>query len=130
MKENRVYVVFCDLSPELDNLYIDVSHSLLITILRKYFKNWIGFFEKHENYSLGFYITTKKGVGQLEIKGPSISRKMQIVDFSIFLPEEIRGLDHHTDLVFEGILLILQRFNVSEADVLEIKQEFKLILNQ
>ena len=125
MKEKRVYVTYVGLTPGLENIYHDFTHDAIVNCLREHFDSWQGFFSKYDNYSLGFYVVTKKGIAVLETKGPSISKKMQIADFSIFLPEIIDNQDHYIDLVFQGISIILLKYNVSIDEVMSIKLECK-----
>jgi hypothetical protein len=92
---------------------------------------------KHEGYSLGFIVTTKRGIGELKVKGPSISRKMKLVDFSIFLPEKSEALNpkkaedinSYLDLVFLGISIALAKYQISKAEIEKINDECKHELN-
>ena len=130
MKLQTVYLSYINLTPGFTNIYSDVTHQKVILPLRNHFFEWNHFFEKYgADFSLGFYVSTKRGTEQLEIKGPSISRKMKIVDFSIFLPDQIKDIDHYIDLVFEGVGIVLSRFKVSENEILKMKNECKKDLN-
>ncbi|TAE39875.1 MAG: hypothetical protein EAZ50_09375 [Runella slithyformis] len=131
MKETPVlYLSYTDLSPSIENIYIDETHQKIIAVLRRQFLDWSQFFDKYgSEFSLGFFVSTKKGTEQLTIFGPSVSRKMKVVDFSIFLPDEIKDLNHYLDLVFEGIGVVLARFKVDENEILKMKNECKKELN-
>jgi hypothetical protein len=130
MKLQTIYLAYTILTPEFDNPYSTVSHQIIIKILRDRFFSWKPFFEKYQSdFSLGFYISLKKGTEKLTIFGPSISKKMKIVDFSVFLPDEIKDLNHYIDLAFEGFGIVLAKFKVDESEILEMKNECKRELN-
>jgi hypothetical protein len=82
-------------------------------------------FAKYENYSVGFVICTKLGVEQLEVKGPSVARKMKLVDFTIFLPDSIVNIEQYVDSVFSGIAQILEKYHVKPESIENIKEECK-----
>jgi hypothetical protein len=79
-----LYLSYIDLSPGLTNPFSKDSHPILLEVLRKNFENWNGFNSKCPEFSLGLIIVTKRGINELEVKGPSISKKHKVVDFSIF----------------------------------------------
>lgn len=127
MKLQTAYVSYVNLTPDLKNSFSSVSHQQIMTPLRKHFFQWSVFFDKYgSDYSMGFFITTMKGINQIEIKKPSVSKKMKIVDYSIFLPDEIKDLNHYIDLVFEGIGIVLGKFNVPLEEVEKMKSECKV----
>lgn len=84
---------------------------------------WQNEANKLKDYKLTFYIITKKGTEFLKIKGPSISKKNQLVDYSIFLPDQIKDLHHYIDLVFEGFGIVFNKYGVSDEEALEMKNE-------
>ena len=130
MKTQTVYLAYANLTPNFKNSYSDFTHQIIIKSLRKNFFSWNCFFEKYgTEFSIGFYINTKKGTDILKILGPSVSKKMKIVDFSIFLPDEVKDLNHYIDLVFEGFGIVLAKLEVDKVEVLEMKNECKQELN-
>ncbi|MFD2520352.1 hypothetical protein [Emticicia soli] len=130
MKLQTLYISYINLSPGLKNPYDLLSHKELIKPLRENFFKWHAFFDKYgSDYSLGFFITTMVGTNQLEIKKPSISKKMKIVEYAIFLPDEIKDLNNYIDLVFEGISIVLEKFSISENEVTSMKIQCKTELN-
>lgn len=52
-------------------------------------------------------------------------KKMKIVDYTMFLPEEIKDLGHYIDLIFEGFTFFLAKYNVPESTVSGMKDECK-----
>ena len=125
----NLFVTYVDITPNFGNPFSNFTHKVLVEKLRKHFARWDGFFEKYKDYSLGFIICTKYGTENLEIKGPSISRKLKIVDFSVFLPDEIKNESHYLDFVFSGIELALTEYKVLASEILDIKNECKRELN-
>jgi hypothetical protein len=126
MKLQTAYLSYINLTPNFENKFFHSNHKEIINILRKYFNTWEGFFIKYSpDFSIGFMVLRKEGTDKLIIKGPSISKKMKIVDFSIFLPDEIIDLSHYIDLIFEGFNLILCKYKVSETEVNKMKNECK-----
>ena len=124
-----LFLSYLDLSPGLRNHFDDLTHDALLSILRNNFVDWSDHFDKFKDYDLGFIIVTKKHTSSLEIKGPSISHKKKIFDYTIFLPDEINSLDHYIDLVFEGIFSALSKFKISEKEILRVKEEVKKVLS-
>lgn len=128
MEEKKLYITYFNLTDKPKNPYFYSTFNILTDILRNYFSTWEGFFAKRGEFSLGFYIVTKAGTEILTIKGPTIARKMQVVDYSIFLPDEIKDLEHYIDLVFEGITIILTKYKVSIEELQLIKEKCKIQL--
>lgn len=109
--------------------FLDKHYDSLYESLKKVLINnsslWLNNANKHKDFKLTFYLVTKKGNENLRIKGPSISYKMKLVDFSIFLPDEIKDFNNYVDLVFEGIGQVLTKYNVSESEIEDMKVECK-----
>lgn len=121
-----LYLLYGNLTPQIKNRFDEVSHLILIKVLRNHFQDWIDFETKYSpEFSLGLFITTQFGTQELVVKGPKISKKMKIVNYSIFLPDEIKDLNHYIDLVFEGIGIVLSRYNVPESEIAKMKNECK-----
>lgn len=126
MKQQTVYLAYTSLTPGLKNLYATETHKNIIDTLRKKFFTWNNFFSKHgEDYSMGFYISKKAGTTNLTYFGPSISKKMKIVDYTMFIPDEIKSLDEYLDIVFEGFGYFLARYDISIIEIEEMKNECK-----
>lgn len=126
MKLQTLYLSYIDLTPGLENNYADLTHKELINILRNHFFSWRSFFLSYDkDYSIGFFISTKKGTSNVNVYGPSKSKKKKIVDYSIFLPDEIIDLNHYINLVFEGIGTVLAKYEVSENEVVGMRDECK-----
>ena len=111
-----VLIAYIDLTPGLRNNFATPSHHPIVKILRTYENEWTGFHEKHPDFSLGFTVATKGGVKELEVKGPTIFRKLKSVDYSIFLPDDIQNMNDYLDNVFKGISHVLEKYNVIKTD--------------
>jgi hypothetical protein len=126
MKTQTVYLSYIALTPNFENNCFGQSHSEILKPLRDNFRYWNGFFNKYDlEYSIGFIVASKKGTNRLEIKGPTLWKRKKYVDFSIFLPDEIKDLDHYIDLVFEGIGLVLAKYEVPDSVIQEMNSECK-----
>ncbi|UBM60816.1 hypothetical protein LAG90_09225 [Marinilongibacter aquaticus] len=126
MKIQTAYLSYFNLTPNFENEFFHKNHEEIITVLRRHFPEWKKIKDKHgKGFSIGFMVTRKKGTDNLTIKGPSISKKLQIVDYTIFLPDEITDLNHYIDLVFEGIGTVLAKYNIPESEALTMKIECK-----
>ena len=123
------YLSYIDLSPELRNHFSDSTHTILIEALNKEFLTWTEYFDKYPEYDLGFIITTKIGVDELFVKGPSISKKMKVVDYTIFLPNIINDIEQYVNLVFEGINIVLKKYNIDGNNIIAIREICKEELN-
>jgi uncharacterized protein YfkK (UPF0435 family) len=127
MKQQTAYMSYFNLTPNFENKFFHSNHQEIIEVLRKYFPNWTKIFEKHgEGFSIGFMVTRKRGTENLTIKGPSVSKKLQIVDYSIFLPDEIKDLNHYIDLIFEGVGIVLAKYDISKSEISKMKEECKI----
>src|SRR5688572_23729096 len=116
-----LYLSYMDLSPGHSNLYSGKSHQALIRALRNHFQDWTGFSSKFPDFSLGVIVVTKMGVAEIDIKGPSISKKHKVVDYSIFLPETIKDIEQYLDFVFTGLASILEKYGVNKTETLKIR---------
>lgn len=126
MKLQTVYLAYTSLTPGLKNVYSTATHKKIIEVLRDKFFLWNNFFEKHgSDYSLGFYISKKEGTDKLTYFGPSISKKMKIVDYTMFIPDDIKTLDEYLDLVFEGFEYFLNKYKVDSLEIEKMKNECK-----
>lgn len=126
MKLQTAYLAYTDLTPGHENSFVDFTHKFIIKILRDNFPKWSEFFNKYgKEYSIGFYVSTKKGTNEMKLYGPSISKKLQIVDYTIFLPDEIIDLNHYIDLIFEGVGIVLSKYGVSQREILAMKEKCK-----
>jgi hypothetical protein len=130
---STLFVSYIDLSVGLRNPFNNLTHQIVVRNLRERFLGWKGFFDKYEEYSLGFIVATQKGTGKLSVKGPSISRKMKVVDFSIFLPDHVAELlptstDNvlsYLDAVFAGISSALDQYGIKESEIEVIREKSK-----
>ncbi len=113
------------LTPGLNNSYSTPTHHVFRNKLLKHFDNWNYYHSKFPEYSLCFYFVKKRGSDNVRIKGPSISKKMNVVDYSIFLPDEINDLNQYIEFAFEGIGKVLDKYQVPETEILEMKAECK-----
>jgi hypothetical protein len=126
MTKQTVYLSYTNLTPGLKNNHGSNSHQTIIKTLREHFFQWSGFFLKHGNdYSIGFYISTKKGTEKLNYFGPSISKKMKIVDYTMFIPDEIKNLENYLDTVFEGFEHFLTQYSIGSLEIEAMKNECK-----
>lgn len=124
-----LHLSYINLSPGLKNKFSDVTFKPMYQRLSKNFLLWTSFLEKYPEYDLGFIITTKKGVEELHIKGPSISKRHKMVDYTIWLPDIDYSLGQYIDFVFEGIFIALKNYNVEENEIIQIKEEVRIELN-
>jgi hypothetical protein len=130
---STLYVSYINLSVGLGNPFNDFTHQIVLRNLRERFAEWKGFFDKYEDYSLGFIIATEKGTAKLTVKGSSVSRRMKAVDFSIFLPDQIAELKPTTtenvfrylDAVFKGISSALDNYGVDDSEIESIRDKCK-----
>jgi hypothetical protein len=126
MKIQTIYLAYTDLTPGLQNQFVDETHKSLIKTLRVLFKNWDSFFQKHgKDFSIGFYISTQKGTDKLKLLGPSISKKMEIVDYTMFIPDDIQNLDGYINMVFEGFEYFLARYGINKLEIETMKNDCK-----
>ena len=72
-----VLIAYINLTPGLRNDFATTAHHPIVKILRTYENEWTGFHQKHPDFSLGFTVATKGGVKELEVKGPTIFRKLK-----------------------------------------------------
>ncbi len=122
-------IVHVDLSPGLENKFADSVGSSLREILTNNFLSWSNFFKKFPEYSLCFYIVTKKGVEEVEIKGPGIFKKNTEVEYSIFLPEKADNVISYIDAIFEGLSKILKNYEIEKNKIDEMKKQLLELLN-
>lgn len=130
---SNFYISYVGLAPDLGNPFFSLTNETVVKSFRSRYLGWQNFFARYEGYSLGFIIVTDRGINELFIEGPSASKKLKLVDFSIFLPEEIenlkpdksRDVGKYLDLVFSGITEALSKFEVSETEINKIKEECK-----
>lgn len=122
-------IVHVDLSPELKNEFRKSVGLELSEILKRNFLSWKGFFDKFPNYSLCFYIVTKKEVEEIEIKGPGIFKKDKEIEYSLFMPNISYNILTYIDTIFEGLSRILENYGIEANDVKKMKQELLASLN-
>ncbi len=121
----NVTTPYLELSPNFENIYRVQTSQIIKNCLNKYFDNWKEFKKKYPSHTFNFYIVSKKNTEMLLIKGPTVSKKHQTVDFSIFLPDEILDLNHYVQLIFEGIGMVLQKFGIKNIEIEKMKNECK-----
>ena len=129
MKLQTFYLTYLDLSPSLSNRFSSVTHQTITQNIRSIFFTWDFFLKKYPEYSIGFTVVTKRDWLEFTVKGPSISRKMQIIDYSIFLPDQEYDLNSYIDFVFEGISTALKKYQIEEESLILIRDECKIELN-
>ena len=120
-----VYLSYSNLTPGLEDKFSDKTFKTIIAHLRNNFPHWKGFLDNNNGYSISYTITTKKAVKELLVKGPTTFKKLQKINFSIFLPDSNYDLFEYLDLVFEGIARSLQIYNISKESIDKIKEECK-----
>jgi hypothetical protein len=111
-----VRLVYINLTPGLENSFIKLSHHPIINVLRTHEREWAGFYQKYPDYSLGLTVVTEKGVNALEVKGPTVSRKLKNIDYSIFLPENIQNMNDYLENIFNGVNTVLEQNNVTRTE--------------
>jgi len=111
-----VLIAYIELTPGLENKFSTPAHHPLVKVLRTHENEWISFYQKHPDFSLGFTVVTKGGIKELEVKGPTVFRKLKNVDYSIFLPEDIQNMSDYLDNVFKGINQVLEKYNVIKTE--------------
>ena len=125
MNIQTFYLMYIDLSPSIRNKFMDKSHDSILMNLRSVFFSLDSFFEKYPNYSIGYTIVTKINEKLLSVKGPTISKKMEIIDFSIILPDMEYDISQYVDFIFEGILSSLKKYKIDEDLFLSIQNKCK-----
>lgn len=120
-----LYLSYIDLTPGLENKFSTTSHHSVINVLRRHFDNWTNFFDKYPDHSLGLIVATKEGVTDLNVKGPTISKKSKTVDYSIFIPQDINDMTMYLDNIFKGLNIILKNYDIKETHAL--KADIELI---
>lgn len=124
-----LYLSYINLTPGLQNRFSDSTHKAVIEVLRKNFETWTGFFDKYIDWNLGYIVTTKKGIEELEVKGPTIFKRDKLVDYTIFLPDVNYSLGEYIDFVFKGIAVSLKEYEVEESAVILMREKCKKDLN-
>ena len=122
---SNISTIQLGLTPGMYDKHYDTIYEPLKSILVNNRNLWGNDTNKYKDFKLTFYIVTKKGVDDLYTKGPSVSKKYLTVDYSIFLPDEIKDLNHYIDLVFEGVGIVLQKYGVQNSAIEEMKNECK-----
>jgi hypothetical protein len=120
-----LYLSYIDLTPGLENPFSDLSHKIILAILREQFLKWSFFFTNYPDHSLGYIVTTRKETKVLEVKGPTIFKKKKVVDYSIFIPNSDYDINQYIDLVFEGIGISLKAYQVEEKQIILMREECK-----
>ena len=128
MKLQTFYLSYLDLSPALSNSFSSVSHQIIAQNIRSIFFTWDFFLTKYPEYSIGFIVVTKIGTTEWAVKGPSISKKMKIIDYSIFLPDTEYDLNLYVDFIFEGIFIALRKYKIDNESLILIKDKCKMEL--
>lgn len=126
---SELFISYVDLSPDLDNRFVDRTHHTLLGRLREHLSEWDGFAKKHQSSDLGFIIVTEQGSRDVRVKGPTVFR--DAVDFSIFIPDSIFELDptqvgdvlQYITWVFSGISEALANYAVEEQIIERVKTE-------
>lgn len=124
-----LYLSYINLTPGLQNRFSDSTHKIVIEVLRRKFETWTGFFDKYTSWNLGYIITTKKGVEELEVKGPTIFKRDKLVDYTIFLPDVNYSLEEYIEFVFKGIAVSLKEYGVEDSAVILMREECRRDLN-
>lgn len=104
---------YINLTPGLKNEFSSTAHHSLLKILRRHYESWTGFFERHPDFKIGFIIATKKDVVEVEVKGPSITNKFKVVDFTIFLPQDVNSMKNYLDNFFKGLNIFFKKYNIT-----------------
>ena len=120
-----LYLSYLNLTPGLTNQFSDESHQVVIRLLRKEFSSWSGFFSKYPDFDLGFIVVTKKNNQDLIVRGPAVSKKEKLIDYSIFLPEVLPDLSQYLDLIFEGFSKVVSNFGVDRNNIMRLKSQCK-----
>lgn len=124
-----LYLSYINLTPGLENEFSTPSHHAIVNVLREHFNDWNGFFDKYPDYHIGLIVATKEGVGNVDIKGPTISKKIKRVDYSIFIPENTKNMKMYLDNFFNGLNIILENYNTkaTEAFKKDIQSIYKTL---
>ena len=74
-----------------------------------------------DHWELMLRISSKSGIPEVEIKGPSVYKKTNTVEFSIFIPHERQVVTNRADyakplrFLFAGIAQVLQALDIDAA---------------
>ena len=92
--------------------------------LTKYVQPSELFLKKYsEEYELMFRMSSKSSITEIEIKGPTVFKKANDVEFSIFLPfdknENYKATRYEKPLkqLIEGIISVLQNMEIDTSDI-------------
>ena len=121
----HVTTPYLDLTPNYENQFRELSSACVKKILNDNFENWHHFKIKYPNYIISLYFIKKRGTLSLVIKGPTISKKQETVDYSIFLPDEINNLEDYLNIIFEGVGKVLGKYSVGIKEIENMKNECK-----
>jgi hypothetical protein len=80
-----------------------------------------------EDFDLTFNVSTKRGLDDNEIKGPTVFKKTRDVEFTIFLPFDVitRHADapiHFMSYLLRGVCVVFDRLEIDTAKLLESQQ--------
>lgn len=121
----HVTTPYLDLTPNFENQFRELSNASIKKTLNDNFDNWHQFKKKFPNYTISLYFIKKRGTLSLFIKGPTVSKKQETVDYSIFLPDEIKNLEDYLNIIFEGVGKVLGKYSVQIIEIENMKNECK-----
>jgi len=89
---------------------------------------------KGESYSLGIVVSTGEDVAELSVLGPSISKKYKMIDYAVWIPyrkviESENVLMSYIDYLYQGIVIVLKKYDYPTAVVAEIFEDVKREVN-
>lgn len=121
----NVTTPYLELTPNFNNEFMPSTSRCIKNVLNKHFGRWEGFKNEYPDYILSIFFVKKRGTDSLLIKGPTVSKRYKTVEYSLFLLDEINDLSYYLDTVFDGIGIILEKYGVSNSEVLNMKKECK-----
>jgi hypothetical protein len=125
----KIQLSYFDLSPELHNPFDDISHSIILDSLNVHFTSEHELFKKIGGFNLALMVCTKLGTEELAVKGPGRSKKYQVVEYTIFLPDKIRDLRQYVEFVIQGAAQAISKYGDFGHEIAQVEIECTQALN-
>lgn len=125
----KIRIGYFNLTEGLSNEYA-WTYDVLIDVLNSHFHENSELYEKTDGFDFGFLICTKKESPNLQIKGPRKSKKYKVIEYSLFLPTEIKTLDDYLEIIWKGFGEVLGKFEVSGTEVEEMSRKCTRLLKE
>ncbi len=125
----RISLVYLNLSTAIIDTFSSVSHKVFDHVLNDHFQNWTGFLSKYPAFDLGITISTNADNEPLQVKGPTIFKRLKVIDYSIFIPADTKDLQQYVELICDGIYMATEKYGVTGDEIKKIEKECKERMN-